>query len=158
MPKLKVGDEAPDFEAKLSTGDTFRLSDYHGKRRVILYFYPRDFTPGCTREACSFRDYTPAIQKLEAEIIGVSLDSEQSHQKFIEAHRLNFPLISDKAKKVSRAYGVLRLGGYLFDRRITFVIDKQGLISHIIHSETNIDRHLEGAIAALKQLEKRGQG
>lgn len=155
MSKLKIGDKAPDFTAKLSTGEKIKLSDFEGNKRVILYFYPKDFSPGCTREACYFRDYKPAIQKLGAEIFGISSDSEESHNKFIQEHSLNFPLISDKGKKISRPYGVLRLGGYLLTKRTTFVIDKQGIISHIIRSETDMHRHIEEAIRALEELKKK---
>ena len=97
---LKEGTQAPDFKATLDSGESFSLSDQRGKQNVVLYFYPKDFTPGCTREACTFRDNYDDIKQYDAMIIGVSTDSVDSHQRFREKHELPFPLIADPDKKL----------------------------------------------------------
>ncbi|MFN2430147.1 MAG: peroxiredoxin, partial [Cryomorphaceae bacterium] len=104
MSELKIGDKAPDFTAKNQNGEEVSLSDYRGKK-VILYFYPKDNTPGCTKESCDFRDNYESLTKDGFEVIGVSADSEKSHQKFIEKYDLPFTLISDTEKEVLNLYG-----------------------------------------------------
>jgi peroxiredoxin Q/BCP len=150
---IAVGDKAPEFSGKLSDGDQLRLKDFRGRRHVVLYFYPKDFTPGCTKEACSFRDHRSEVAALEAEIIGVSFDSAEKHGKFAEEYKLAFPLVSDTDGKIAGQYGVARLGGWLPTRRVTFVIDKEGTVRHVIHSELNMDKHIDEAIGALKKLQ-----
>ena len=154
MPRLlKVGMPAPPFSAKLSTGEVFRLSDHRGKRNVVLFFYPRDFTPGCTREVCLFRDHYSLLTSYNAVLVGVSYDSEPSHQHFAKAHDLPFALISDRDRSLSRLYGVARLGGLIpFVRRVTFVIDTRGTIRRVSHHETAIDRHIEEVRETLRTL------
>ncbi len=122
---LKAGDKAPDFTMPLSNGTTFRLSDNLAKAPIILYFYPKDFTPGCTREACTLRDAYPHFQDFKATVIGVSYDSIKTHRRFARENGLPFPLASDADKKVAKAYGV---DGILFAQRATFIIDKRGVI------------------------------
>ena len=109
--RLKVGDPAPDFEGSTSTDTRVRLRDYLGKKNVVLYFYPKDDTKGCTIEACSFRDKLQSIASLWTEVIGVSVDAVDSHKKFAEKNRLNFPLVSDQDRRISNAYGVLSEDG-----------------------------------------------
>lgn len=152
---LAVGEKAPDFTGRLGGGGQFRLQDLRGRRNVVLYFYPKDFTPGCTKEACSFRDRRPAIAALDAEVVGVSLDSAEKHAEFAETHGLPYPLVSDPDGKIAAAFGVARLGGWLPTKRVTFVIDKTGVVRQVIKSELGIDRHIEEAIAALEKLESR---
>ena len=126
MAKLDVGDPAPDFELP-GTGDrTYRLSDYRG-RRLILAFYPGDFTAVCTRQFCSYRDQGERLDSLGAEVLGISPQSVESHERFAEEERLNVPLLADEDKAVARAYGVL--AGPLV-RRAIFVIDEQGVVRH----------------------------
>jgi peroxiredoxin Q/BCP len=130
MVDLKVGDTAPDFSLLDEHGLPVSLKDYLGKKNVILYFYPKDFTSGCTAEACSFRDNYKLYQEKGAVVIGVSLDSVESHLKFSEKYDLPFAVLSDRNKEVAKAYGVLGIGGFL-TKRVTFIIDKNGKITHI---------------------------
>ncbi|MDM1293678.1 thioredoxin-dependent thiol peroxidase [Sphingobacterium sp. N143] len=141
MATLEIGQQAPDFSAKNQHGDTVRLSDFKGKK-VILYFYPKDNTPGCTTEACNFRDNYQSLKKDGFEIIGVSVDSEASHQKFISKHELPFQLLVDEDKSLVEAYGVWvekNMYGkkYMGTARTTFVIDADGIIQHIIKKVDN---------------------
>lgn len=133
---LKVGDKAPDFSLKSNLGNTVNLKDFFEKKRVILYFYPKDDTPGCTVEACGFRDKFPEIEKKDAVVLGVSPDGTDAHQKFIKKFTLPFILLSDEDKKVCQAYGVWvkkRMYGkeYMGVARTTFVIGKDGTIQKI---------------------------
>lgn len=149
---IKVGDKAPEFEAPLANGKMFRLKDFRGRRHVILYFFPKDFTPGCTREACSFRDHRSEVAALDAEVVGVSYDTAQRHAEFAEKYNLPYPLVSDADGLVAAKYGVTRLGGWLPVQRKTFLIDKQGMVRHIIHAELNISLHISEALEHLKQM------
>ena len=137
MTHLKPGDNAPEFTAKDQNGNNVSLSDFKGKK-VILYFYPKDLTPGCTVEACNFRDNASLLKEKGFEVVGVSADDEKKHQKFIEKHDLNFTLLADTDKKVINAYGVWGLKKFMgreYDgiHRETFVIDENGKIEHVIH-------------------------
>lgn len=134
--KLKVGDQAPDFEAKIQTGETIKLSDYQGKK-VIMYFYPKDNTPGCTAQSCNLRDNYEMLQEQGYVVLGVSGDSEKSHVRFIEKQSLPFDLIADTEKEVHNLYGTWgekKMYGktYMGTLRTTFVIDEKGVISEII--------------------------
>lgn len=141
MAKLEIGQKAPDFSARNQKGETVHLSDFKGKK-VILYFYPKDNTPGCTTEACNFRDNYQSLKKDGFEIIGVSVDGEASHQKFISKHELPFQLLVDEDKSLVEAYGVWvekNMYGkkYMGTARTTFVIDADGIIQHIIKKVDN---------------------
>src|SRR5690606_5715571 len=141
MAELKVGDKAPQFTSKNQNGEEIKLSDFQGKK-VILYFYPKDNTPGCTTEACNFRDNYQSLLKDGFEVIGVSIDSEQSHQKFISKFELPFNLVSDEDKKLVEDYGVWvekNMYGkkYMGTARTTFIIDEKGIIKHIIKKVDN---------------------
>ena len=130
---LKVGDTAPDFEALSDSGKTIKLSDFRGKR-VVLYFYPKDSTPGCTTQACGFRDNYPSVQKHKGVVLGVSPDSVASHQKFKTNQKLPFPLVVDQDHKIAEAYGVwgeksMYGRKYMGIIRSHFVIDEKGKIS-----------------------------
>ncbi|WP_028295472.1 thioredoxin-dependent thiol peroxidase [Olivibacter sitiensis] len=136
MATLKEGDIAPNFTAQDQSGKSVTLSDFRGKK-VILYFYPKDNTPGCTTEACSFRDNYQSLVKDGFEVLGVSTDSVASHQKFIAKHSLPFTLLADENKQIVEAYGVWgekNMYGkkYMGIARTTFVIDEKGHITHII--------------------------
>ena len=148
--KVKVGDQAPEFEGPTTDGSKLGLKDFVGKKNVVLYFYPKDDTPGCTREACSFRDNITPIRKMGAEVIGVSLDSITSHEKFTTKYGLPFPLISDKEKQIAKAFGVLKETG-TSTNRITFIIDKQGKIAKVF-PKVDVSKHTDEVVAALKQL------
>jgi thioredoxin-dependent peroxiredoxin len=121
----KVGDSAPDFTAASSSGRQVHLKDEIGKRPIVLYFYPKDDTPGCTKEACSLRDDWSAFRKLDAIVYGISYDSVKSHQEFVKKYQLPFELLSDQNKSIAPLYGA---DGMLFAKRMTFVIDKAGKI------------------------------
>ena len=155
MASLKAGMKAPDFS--LPTGDesTLSLNDLRGKK-VVLYFYPKDNTPGCTREACSFQENRGRIQKQGAVVVGVSPDSPASHRKFTEAFDLSFPLISDSEKTLARRYGVWKqkkfMGRtYMGIVRTTFIIDEKGTIVRIFPN-VKVDGHTEEVLAALKEI------
>ena len=136
MPELKEGSKAPEFTLPSSAGKEISLKDYKGKNRVVLYFYPKDDTPGCTVEACAFRDNLKKIQNTDAVVLGVSPDDAKSHDKFIEKFKLPFTLLSDTEKKVCNAYGVwvkksMYGKEYMGVARSTFIIGKDGKIEKI---------------------------
>jgi peroxiredoxin Q/BCP len=136
MSELKEGQKAPDFTAKDQDGNNVSLSQFAGKK-VVLYFYPKDDTPGCTAEACDFRDNYQGLTAKGIVVLGVSVDDEKSHQKFVTKHSLPFTLIADPDKKIVEAYGVWgekNMYGkkYMGTNRTTFLIDENGVISHII--------------------------
>jgi peroxiredoxin Q/BCP len=155
MPNLQPGHEAPVFVLPSSEGTKVDLKSYRGKKNVVLYFYPKDSTPGCTKEACGFRDAREKITKTDTVILGVSLDSEKSHQRFIQKHELSFPLLSDTEKKVSEAYGVYKLKK-MYGRefwgieRSTFLIDKKGKII-MSFLRVKVDGHVDAVLAALER-------
>lgn len=148
--KIRVGDVAPDFEGATADGTRLSLKDFIGKKSVVLYFYPKDDTPGCTKEACSFRDNLQPIRSLGAEIVGVSLDNVDSHKRFAAKYSLSFPLISDKDKRVAKAYGALRETG-ASTNRVTFLIDREGKIARIF-PKVDVTKHTQEVVAALKEL------
>ncbi|WP_299988533.1 thioredoxin-dependent thiol peroxidase [uncultured Pontibacter sp.] len=134
--ELKIGDKAPEFEAQDQSGNTVKLSDYRGKK-VVLYFYPKDNTPGCTAQSCNLRDNYSALQAQGYEVIGVSIDGEKSHQNFISKYELPFTLLADTDKKIVEQYGVWQEKSmygrkYMGTMRYTFVIDEEGTIEDII--------------------------
>jgi len=147
---LKPGDSAPDFEGSTSTGSRLGLNDFLSKKNVVLYFYPKDDTPGCTKEACSFRDNLKRVRDLGAEIIGISVDSVDSHKKFADKFQLPFPLVSDPEKKVATAYGVLR-DPPTMTNRATFIINKQGKIAKVF-PKVDVSLHTEEVVSELRKL------
>jgi len=152
---IAVGDRAPQFTGRLADGGELRLADMLREHHVVLYFFPKDFTPGCTREACAFRDRRSELAALNAEVVGVSYDTAQKHAQFAAAYHLPYPLVSDADAAIAGQYGVARLGGWLPTRRVTFVIGKDGIVRHVIRSELNIDLHIDEALATLRQLQAR---
>jgi peroxiredoxin Q/BCP len=126
VAKLNVGDPAPDFELPGTGGKTYRLADYRG-RKLVLAFYPGDFTTVCTRQFCSYRDQSEKLDGIGADVLGISPQSVESHERFTEEKRLNVPLLADEDKGVARAYGVLR--GPMV-RRAVFVIDEEGVVRY----------------------------
>lgn len=152
---LAVGQAAPDFSSTTSTGETISLSAYKGKRNVVLFFYPGDFTPVCTKEACGFRDIYDELQGRDTEIVGVSIDSGESHDKFKKAHNLGFPLLSDPDKTLAGKYDAASglLAGLLGRvSRVTYVIDKTGTIAAVLKGELSANKHVDGVKAALAKL------
>ena len=148
---LAVGSVAPDFSAPLDDGSTFHLADYRDKKNVVLYFYPQDFTPGCTKEACSFRDNYDAIGAFDAIIVGVSADAAEKHTSFREKHSLPFPLIADPARELLAKYDAKGMFSFM-PPRVTYVIDKQGVIRSAIRHDFQVGRHVDEVLTALRVL------
>ncbi len=152
MEKLTPGAPAPEFSLPAGDGRTVSLKDFRGKK-VVLYFYPKDDTPGCTKEACSFRDNIRSVEKKNAVVIGVSVDDPESHRKFIEKYGLPFTLVSDEKKEVVRKYGVWKkkkMYGreFLGTERTTVVIDEKGNILRVF-PKVKVDGHTEEVLAVL---------
>lgn len=147
MPK--AGDKAPDFDAETYGGKKVKLSDFAGKKTVALYFYPKDNTPGCTKEACSMRDGMKELEEMSIQVLGVSTDSVKSHEGFRDKFRLNFPILSDKSKSMVKAYGVESDHGSA--RRVTFLVDKSGIIRHV-WQKVDTARHSDEVIEKAKEL------
>jgi len=150
--KVGVGDVAPDFTLRSQSGEEVSLGDFVGRKRaIVLFFYPKDDTPGCTKEVCSFRDDYEQFEKLEAEVIGISSDSVRSHERFVEKHGLPFGLLSDEGGEVRKIYGVPNTLG-LFPGRVTYVIDEEGVVRHLFSSQIGVTRHVEQALKALEAI------
>ena len=152
---LQVGDVAPDFTLPTQSGGSVRLADYRGRQAVVVYFYPKDNTRGCTAEACAFRDSYEVFQQAGAEVIGISSDSVDSHEHFAEQYRLPFILASDIGGKVRKRYHVPSTLG-LLPGRVTYVIDREGMIRHIFSSQLNAERHVAEALRILREASGRG--
>jgi len=152
---LRAGDPAPDFAGVTTDGKRVSLADYRG-RKLVMYFYPKDDTPGCTKQACSLRDHNKEIAAKGAAVLGVSTQAEDSHKKFTEKYKLNFPLLADTDGAVGRAYGTLGGPGILsklksaagMADRVTFVIDEKGRIAHVIE-RPDVANHAEEVLALL---------
>jgi peroxiredoxin Q/BCP len=152
---LRAGDPAPDFSGNLTDGTPVSLKDYRGKK-LVMYFYPMDDTPGCTKQACSLRDHNKEIAAKGAAVLGVSTQGEESHQKFTAKYKLNFPLLADTDGAVGRAYGTIGGPGLLsklksaagMADRVTFVIDEKGKIAHVI-DKPDVANHAEEVLALL---------
>src|SRR5437773_3538921 len=150
MPK--VGDKAPRIQGKDQNGKTVKLADYAGKKNVLLYFYPKDDTQGCTKEACGLRDRMSDLEKDNVQVLGVSFDNGESHQKFISKYNLNFPLLADTDGKIADTYGV-RMTGKSMARRVSFLIGRDGKIAHITDNP-KADVHLAEMKDAVEKLKK----
>jgi peroxiredoxin Q/BCP len=148
---MKIGDAAPKFTLTSGNDKDVSLDDFLGKKNLVLYFYPKDYSSGCTRQACSFRDSYSAFKDLDAEVVGISSDSVSLHRRFAEDRHLPFQLLSDPKRSVRRAYGVKPSLGVI-PGRVTFVIDKQGIIRHIYTSQLNANRHVKEALMALRSV------
>ena len=146
---LEPGTIAPDFELPDADGRSVRLSQYRGKNAVVIYFYPKDDTTVCTKQACSFRDHLPQFENAGAVILGVSDDSGGSHRNFANKYNLPFTLLSDKGGNVRNLYGVKKKFG-LIPGRVTFVIDREGIVRHSYSALTESDKHVQESLAALK--------
>lgn len=157
MPKsIKVGDEAPDFSLVSQTGETVKLGDILANKEVVLYFYPKDSTPGCTAEAHAFRDGYEAFKEMGAEVIGVSSDSVDSHRDFATKCGLPFSILSDEGGKLRKLYGVPSSLGFL-PGRVTYIIDKRRKVRHIFSSQMNPSRHVDEAMKVLKSIREERQ-
>jgi thioredoxin-dependent peroxiredoxin len=149
--KVTAGSLAPDFTLPSQSEEMVSLEDFLGKKPVVLFFYPKDNTLGCTKEVCSFRDRFEELVRLDAEIIGISSDSVASHRGFAEKHKLPFTLLSDQEGKVRRLYGVPNTIG-LFPGRVTYVIDKEGVVRHVFSSQIGVEKHVEEALKTLESI------
>jgi peroxiredoxin Q/BCP len=155
MTTLRPGDAAPDFAGITTEGRPVALADFRG-RKLVLYFYPRDDTPGCTRQACSLRDHQSELAARGAAVLGVSTQDVESHRRFTDKFRLGFPLLADTEGRVGRAYGTLGGPGLLaklktaagLAARVTFIIDERGRIAHVI-DRPDVGRHAEEVLALL---------
>jgi thioredoxin-dependent peroxiredoxin len=150
---VKVGDKAPDFTLPSQMGDNVTLSEYFGKKSVILYFYPKDESLGCTKEACTFRDNYEELANLGAEVLGVSGQSVESHKSFATHYGLPFILLADVDNKVRDLYGVHSTMG-IIPGRVTYIIDKKGIVRHVFVSQTQAQRHVEEAKKTLVEIDK----
>ena len=149
---IRAGDKAPDFTLPSQSGERVRLYDRLGERVVVLYFYPRDDTRGCTAEACAFRDSYEAFTDAGADVIGISSDSVDRHAAFAGKHKLPFTLLSDKGGQVRKSYGVPAVLG-MVPGRVTFVIDREGTVRHSFNSMTNIGQHVSDALRIVRELQ-----
>jgi thioredoxin-dependent peroxiredoxin len=148
MINIKMGDRAPDFTLQSSTSETVSLSQFLGKKNVVIFFYPRDEGPTCCIEAESFRDNYEAFKEKNAEVIGISAQTVESHKNFVKHHNLPYILLSDTENKVRELYGVSPTLGV--PGRVTFVIDKEGIVKHIFVSQLHFNKHAKEALQALK--------
>jgi len=149
---IQAGDKAPDFTLPAQSGEPVRLKDRLGERVVVLYFYPRDDTRGCTAEACAFRDSHEVFAGAGAEVIGVSSDSVDRHAAFAGRHKLPFTLLSDQGGRVRKLYGVPAVLG-LLPGRVTYVIDREGTVRHVFSSMTSIGQHVSDALDVVRKLQ-----
>lgn len=152
MPgRLKVGDPAPDFTLPSQTGEFVSLKEMIGKKEIVLYFYPKDNTPGCTTEACAFRDSYEVFKEFGAEVIGVSSDSTESHRGFATRYGLPFTLLSDAEGKVRKLYSVPSTFG-IIPGRVTYIIDTRGIVRHIFSSQMNPRKHIDEAVGVMRSI------
>ena len=151
MASIQVGDRAPDVTLTSAGGEQMSLAAWRGKQAVVLFFYPRDGTSICTREACGFRDAYEDFAQAGAAVVGVSSDSPESHQAFASRHRLPFLLVSDADGSLRKRFGVPKTWG-IFPGRVTYVIDKEGVVRHVFCSQLAADRHVAEALAVVRSL------
>ena len=150
---VKIGNKAPDFTLPSQMGDNVPLSEFFGKKNIVLYFYPKDETRGCIKEACTFRDNYEQLTSLGAEVLGVSGQSVESHKSFATHYGLPFILLSDKDNKVRELYGVPSTMG-IIPGRVTYIIDKKGIVKHIFSSQSQAQQHVEEAKKTLMEIKK----
>jgi len=148
---VDVGSKAPNFTLPSQSGELVSFRDSLGEKPVVLFFYPKDDTPGCTKEACTFRDEYEQFSELDTEVIGISSDSVDSHKSFAKKHNLPFTLLSDKGEKVRRLYNVPNTFG-LFPGRVTYVIDREGIVRRVFSSQIGVERHVQEALEALHSI------
>lgn len=152
MKPTAVGDAVPDFSLKDQNDKTFALKSVLGKKSLVIYFYPKDETPGCTAEACAFRDQYETFTKAGAEVIGISADSTASHQKFASNRKLPFILLSDPDNAVRKLFGVPSSMLGMMPGRVTYVVDTKGVVRHVFNSQTQATKHVDEALRVLKSF------
>jgi peroxiredoxin Q/BCP len=151
MATLKVGDRVPNFSLPSQTGATVNISDLIGKKSLVIYFYPKDDTPGCTAESCAFRDSHEVFTDAGAEVIGISADSPHSHQQFAQKYSLPFTLLSDTDNRVRKLFGVPSTL-FVLPGRVTYVIDKEGIVRHIFDSMLDFKAHVTESLNTIKSF------
>lgn len=149
---IQKGDKCPEFKLKNQEGELVDISEKIGEKNLVIYFYPKDDSPGCTKQACSFRDAFDDFTEIGAEVIGISSDDEESHKKFAKKHNLPFTLLADSDKKVRKMFGVPTNLLGLIPGRVTYVVDKKGTIQGVFNSQMNFDKHVSKALNILKLL------
>jgi len=149
---IQIGDKCPSFQLPNQRGEMVNIDDLIGEKLMVIYFYPKDETAGCTAEACSFRDSYEDFTTMGCEVIGISSDSISAHEQFASRHRLNFTLLADTKKEVRKLFGVPSNLFGLIAGRVTYVIDKKGLVNSIHNSQTNPTGHIDAAKKAIKTL------
>lgn len=150
--KVVEGNKVPSFELKNQYGELFSVDSVIGKKNLVIYFYPKDDTPGCTKEACSFRDQFAVFADADAMVIGISAQSVESHLAFAQKHRLNYLLLSDTGNKVRKLFGVPSNLFGLIPGRVTYVVDKEGKIVYIFNSQTEAEKHVDEALRILQSM------
>jgi len=150
MEKIGIGSKIPEFTLPDQDGKEFNIKDFIGKKNLVIYFYPKDDTPGCTKEACYFRDQYDIFNEVDAKIIGISSQSIKSHKEFAEKYKLNFTLLSDEKNKVRKLFGAFSLG--VLPGRITYIIDKKGIVKYVFNSQTEATKHVDEALRILKEM------
>lgn len=149
---IQKGDKCPSFTLNDQDGNIFNIDDIIGKKNLVIYFYPKDDSPGCTKQACSFRDSFEDFQEAGAKVIGISSDNEKSHKKFAKKHNLPFTLLADSKKEVRKKFGVpTNLLGFI-PGRVTYIIDKEGIVQGVFNSQINFDKHISEALKVLENL------
>ena len=152
MTKLSVGSTIPRFSLKDQNGHLFDIGSVLGKKNLVIYFYPKDDSPGCTKEACSFRDQFEVFREADAIIIGISSGSVKSHKEFAEKYRLNYTLLSDDEEKVRKLFGVPTNLLGLIPGRVTYIVNKSGIVVFLFNSQTKAEQHVSEALKILKEL------
>jgi len=151
MAAIKVGDRVPNFSLPSQTGTTVNISDLIGKKSLVIYFYPKDDTPGCTAESCAFRDSYEVFTDAGAEVIGISADSPQSHQQFAQKYNLPFTLLSDSDNRVRKLFGVPSTL-FVLPGRVTYIIDQEGIVRHIFDSMLDFKAHVTESLNTIKSF------
>ena len=152
MDKINVGSQIPAFTLKDQNGKIFDIDSVKGKKNLVIYFYPKDDSPGCTKEACSFRDQFEVFNEADALIIGISGQSVESHKKFADKYRLSYTLLSDEGNKVRKQFGVPTNFLGLLPGRVTYVVDKTGKVIYLFNSQIQATKHVDEALTILKGL------
>jgi len=152
MKKIEIGSQVPSFELNDQNGDLFKLETVLGKKNLVIYFYPKDDSPGCTKEACSFRDQFEVFADADAMIIGISAQSVESHLNFANKRRLNYTLLSDTGNKVRQLFGVPASFFGLIPGRVTYVVNKEGKIAYLFNSQIQAEKHVDEALRILQEI------
>ena len=150
---IKIGDQCPNFELLNQFGEKVAINNFIGKQNLVIYFYPKDDTPGCTKQACSFRDTFETFVDQGAMVIGISSDSVTKHSNFAKKYNLQFPLLADEKKHVRKLFGVPTNLLGLIPGRVTYIVDKKGIVQGVFNSQLDVEQHVEEALKVLKGLE-----